>query len=208
MGDDHWCSFCEENLKGKKHIKIVFENWVEKEVGKKKKKKILVERITCICLKCLSTPEKWAECFKDEVLRVEDLPSFFEKLSLVGKNPLFRAKIICVNRMECQSFKPSQKGILECEDMLLDYAADDISGLNNVYAKCGLGHEGITPIFSDDGDETAALVRRRAINRELEYYKEVYGKLADTLDLSKKQREKLIKTIGEGLMIFDSKYLR
>lgn len=151
MADNHVCSFCNEDLKGKQHIKVVFENWpVEEEVTyrrkgkeKKTKRKLTKEVITAIGMECIQNPDRWKD-FDIDPTKVAD---FFEDLRFVGKNPFFRAILTkdgpaCLSAAGCPHFVPL--GETSPSDGMCQNIARgqfEFYHLDRVY--CAIGHQGI-----------------------------------------------------------------
>lgn len=162
MGDKHVCSFCNESLQGKQHIKIVFENWpIEETVtyrrkGKEAKstRKVTREVITALGMECLQNPEKWKD-YDIDPSKVED---FFEDLRFAGKNPLFRA-ILTKTGAVCLSLNCSHRTGSNCQHLLRNRSFDFI-GLDEL--ACEVGHPG--RILVRAGNEEA---RRTGILNQL-----------------------------------------
>lgn len=141
MGDKHVCSFCDENLEGKQHIKIVFENWpIEEEVtyrrkGKeaKRTRKVTKEVITAIGMECINNPDKW----KDYEIEPSKVSDFFEDLRFAGKNPIFNAVLTKAGPV-CLSPKCIHRTGNDCQH-LLRYASQWL-GLDEL--ACEVGHPG------------------------------------------------------------------
>lgn len=151
MGDRHVCSFCNENLEGKQHIKIVFENWpVEEEIiyrrkGReaKQKKTSIKEVITALGMECIHNPERW----KDFDIDPSKVADFFEDLRFIGKNPFFRALLtkdgpVCLSAAKCPHFAPL--GETSPAEGLCQHIARgqfEFHHLDRVY--CAIGHQGV-----------------------------------------------------------------
>ena len=141
MADNHVCSFCNEDLKGKQHIKIVFENWPVEEVviferkGKEKRKtqKLTKEVITAIGMECLKDPERWRE-FDIDPSKVSD---FFEDLRFAGKNPTL-AIAVDGDDARCVTNDCRHRNDEYCSH--LSFGGSDISGMER--AICSVGHPG------------------------------------------------------------------
>jgi len=141
MGDNHVCSFCNEKLQGKQHIKIVFENWpIEEEViyrrkGKeaRKTRKVTKEVITAIGIECLNNPDRW----KDYDIDPNKVADFFEDLRFAGKNPVLNAVLtkdgpVCLTEGCRHCTGP------DCQHLLRD--SSRYSGLDML--TCEIGHPG------------------------------------------------------------------
>lgn len=141
MGDKHVCSFCDEKLQGKQHIKIVFENWpIEETVTYRRKgkertttRKLTKEVITALGMECLRNPERWKD-YDIDPGKVED---FFEDLRFTGKNPIFRA-ILTKTGPVCLSTNCTHRTGNDCQHLLRYgssiFALDELA--------CEVGHPG------------------------------------------------------------------
>ncbi len=141
MGDKHVCSFCDEKLEGKQHIKIVFENWPIEEVvtyrrkGKERTttRKLTKEVITALGMECLRNPERW-KGYDIDPSKVEE---FFEDLRFAGKNPIFSA-VLTKTGPVCLSPNCIHRTGSDCLH-LLRYGSSVI-GLDEL--ACEIGHPG------------------------------------------------------------------
>lgn len=144
MGDNHVCSLCNENLVGKQHIKIVFENWPHEKVttyrrkGKEHRRKKLVtkELITALCMKCLANDERWAGVAE---LEEPELTPFFNYLAKLGKNPLFSTILVRSGPL-CIVADCPHRTAPECKH--LRRFQSDYFGLDAL--SCAVGHPGET----------------------------------------------------------------
>jgi len=144
MGDDHVCSFCNENQVGKQHIKIVFENWpVEEEIiyrrkGKEARKtnKVTKEVITALGMECINNPERWKE-FDIDPSKVAD---FFEDLRFIGKNPYFRA-VVAEGIDKCLAIDCPHVSLRDETCRHLIRLGFPYTGLDELH--CAVGHPGV-----------------------------------------------------------------
>lgn len=142
MGDKHVCSFCDEKLEGKQHIKIVFENWpIEETVTYRRKgkertttRKLTKEVITALGMECLRSPERW-KGYDIDPSKVEE---FFEDLRFAGKNPKFSA-ILAKGGPVCLALSCSHRTGSNCQHLLRNRSFDFV-GLNEL--TCEVGHPG------------------------------------------------------------------
>jgi hypothetical protein len=155
MGDKHGCSFCNQDLSGKQHIKIVFENWpveetviVRSRTGKerKAKRKTTHEAITAFGMECLNNPEKWKalDVFKMGSVTPEGMADLFEDIRWAGKNPTFilSPALSCLSAAICGQFRADLDG--RCVNIIgprqPQYRFDDYS--------CYVGHPGNYRIYN------------------------------------------------------------
>lgn len=144
MGDNHVCSLCDENLAGKQHVKIVFENWPHEKVttyqrkGKEyhRKKLVTKELITALCMKCLADDERWAGVAE---LEEPELTPFFNYLAKLGKNPLFKAILVRRGPL-CITADCPHRTAPECDHV--SRSQSDYFGLDAL--SCAVGHPGET----------------------------------------------------------------
>lgn len=145
MGDKHTCSSCSENLEGKQHIKIVFENWPQEKIityrrkGKEyqRKKQVTKELITVLCMNCLGNQDKWAGV---KELEEPELTPFFNYLARMGKNPLFRAMLTKSGPL-CIAIDCHHRTGPNCKH-LFRQGSKDYLGLDESF--CEVGHPGVT----------------------------------------------------------------
>ncbi|MBA7516376.1 hypothetical protein ES705_08424 [subsurface metagenome] len=145
MGDKHVCSSCSENLEGKQHIKIVFENWPQEKVttyrrkGKEYRRKtaIIKELITALCMNCVGNPDKWVNV---KELEEPELTPFFNYLAKMGKNPLFKALLV-KNGPLCIVADCKHRTAPNCAHLLRSHSAQ-FSNFDEL--SCEVGHPGAT----------------------------------------------------------------
>lgn len=155
MGDKHGCSFCNEDLSGKQHVKIVFENWpieetvtVRSRTGKERKveRKTTREVITVLGMECLNNPERWKtlDAFKTGPVTPEGIADLFEDIRWAGKNPTFilSPALSCLSIAVCGQFRADLEG--RCVNILgprqPQYRFDDYS--------CYVGHPGTYRVYN------------------------------------------------------------
>lgn len=155
MGDTHGCSFCNQDLSGKQHVKIVFENWpveetvtVRSRTGKERtvKRKQTHEVITAFGLECLNNPEKWKalDAFKTGSVTPEGMADLFEDIRWAGKNPTFilSPALLCLSADVCGQFRADLDG--RCVNILgprqPQYWYDDYW--------CHVGHPGTYRVYN------------------------------------------------------------
>lgn len=175
MGDKHVCSFCSENLEGKQHIKIVFENWpVEEEViyrrkGKeaRKTRKTTKEVITAIGMECIQNPDRWKD-FEIDPAKVAD---FFEDLRFAGKNPVFRA-VLARGGPVCLSADCGQRTGSDCRHMERRHSSD-FYGLDEL--SCEVGHPGKVLVRKERDERLGILNLLPATTRRTKWWETIWN---------------------------------